>query len=145
MKKGISSKVLDEIKGTVKGKVDRIGGDTPAERSINFSKYYSDKGSFGWNINSRDGWAFSFGIPIDWPQCLSACIFAHLGKHSPLLFIEPNMVPDTIKNYVLSLNPPEQHPPKPPFMHGYILGGFNRISRKVQVELEKVLIKGAGH
>lgn len=141
---GISNGVLNDIKGIVRGKVDRIGGNTPYERTVNFSRYYSEEGEFGWNINSRDGWAFAFGTPMDWPNCLSACIFAHLGKHSSLLFIEPDMVPDEIKSYVLSLNPMETHPPKPPYMHGYILGGFDRISYRAQIELEKILIRGAG-
>lgn len=141
--RGISDQVLDEIKSIVKGKVDRVGGDTPSECTVNFSKYYSHEGRFGWNINEKDGWAFTFGTPKDWAYCLSACIFAHLGKHTPLLFIEHNMVPEIIKDYVLSVKPMEKHPPKPPFMHGFILGGFDKISHKAQVELEKVLIKMA--
>lgn len=141
--RGISDQVLGEIRSIVKGKVDRIGGNTPFECSVNFSKYYSPEGNFGWNINEKNGWAFSFGTTKDWAYCLSACIFAHLGKHTPLLFIEPNMVPDIIKDYVLSVKPMESHQHKPPFMHGYILGGFDKVSHKVQAELEKVLLKMA--
>lgn len=140
----ISDEVLDEIQGLVRGKVDRIGGTTPYECTVNFARYYSSKGDFGWNINTRDGWAFCFGVPDDWVHILSASVFAHIGKHSPILFIEPDNVPGVIKDYVLSLNPPEQHPPKPPFMHGYILGGFSNISHSTQVELEKILAIGAG-
>jgi len=140
----ISDEVLNEIRGLVKGKVDRIGGSTPYECAVNFTKYYSPEGDFGWNINTRDGWSFCFGVPEDWVHVLSASIFAHIGKHSPILFIEPDNVPNVTKNYVLSLNPPEQHPPKPPFMHGFILGGYSKITHRAQVELEKILIKGAG-
>ncbi|MEY8001777.1 hypothetical protein AB8U03_16565 [Clostridium sp. Mt-5] len=142
---GISDQVLNEIKNIMKGKVDRIDGNTPFECTVNFARYYSPEGNFGWNINTRDGWSFSFGTPKDWSYCLSACIFAHLAKHTPLLFVKPDRVPEIIKSYVLSLNPMEKHPPKPPFMHGYILGGYDRISHKAQVELEKVLILRAEH
>lgn len=139
----ISNQVVNEIKTLSNGKVDRIGGNTPYDCAINFAKYYSDEGMFGWNINKRDGWSFSFGTPNSWADNLSACIFAHLAKHTPLLYIDPDKVPDSVKQFILSVHPLEKHPPKPPFMHGYILGGFEKISHKVQVELEEVLIMRA--
>lgn len=141
----ITNQVVNDIKRIVSGKVDRIGGDSPFDCAINFTKYYSQEGEFGWNINTRDGWTFCFANPRDWSYCLSACIFAHLGKHSPLLYINPNIVPEVVKDYVLSVNPKEKHPPKPPFMHGYVLGEFDRISHHAQVELEKLLIVRAGN
>lgn len=135
----ISNQVLNKIKNTVTGIVDRIDGNSAYEIAINFSKYHSKKGMFGWNINEKNGWSFSFGTPDNWINNLSACIFAHLGKHSPLLFIEKETLPINTKQYILSLNPMEKHPPKPPFMHGYILGDFYTISQNTQVELEKAL------
>lgn len=139
----VSDKVINEIKAVSKGKVDRIGGSTPYECAINFAKYYSEKGMFGWNINTRDGWSFCFGTPYNWAENLSACIFAHLAKHTPLLYIDPGMVPENVKQYILSVHPLEKHHPKPLFMHGYILGGPEKIAHKTQVELEEILIMRA--
>ena len=135
----ISDSVLNEVRGIVKGKVDRIGGHTPFEIAINFSRYYSPEGRYGWNINKKDGWAFCFGVPDNWADNLSACMFAHLAKHTPILYVNPLGVPEVTKQYVLSLNPGEKHPPKSSFMHGYILGGFDKIVHKTQVELEEIL------
>jgi hypothetical protein len=142
--RSVSNVVLDEIRSISKGKVGRIGGNTPYECAVNFARYYSPEGMFGWNMNTRNGWGFSFGVPANWPENLSACIFAHLGKHSPLLYVDADKVPQITGNYVLSLNPFEKQPPGPPFMHGYILGGFDKISHNVQVGLQEVLILRAG-
>lgn len=135
----VSKQVLNRVKSIVTGGVERIGGNTPYEAAINFSKYYSKQGMFGWNINEKNGWSFCFGVPDNWANNLSACIFAHLGKHSPLLFVERDYLPMHTKQYVLSLNPEEKHPPKPPFMHGYVLDDLYNITQKTQVELEKIL------
>lgn len=138
----ISDNILNEIKGIVRGKVDRIGGHTPYEVAANFSKYYSPEGHYGWDITKKNGWAFCFGVPENWADNLSACIFAHLAKHTPLLYVNPFRVPEVTKQYVLSLKPVEKHPPQPPYMHGYILGGFDKIAHKTQVELEEILAGG---
>jgi putative cell wall-binding protein len=135
----ITDQVLNEIRSISKSKVDRIGGDNSYEVAINFSKYYSPESMFGFNINTKDGWAFCFGAPNNWAYNLSACIFAHLGKHSPLLYIEPLTLPKVTSEYVLSVKPEEPLMPKPPFMHGFILGGFNQISTNMQIELEEIL------
>ena len=135
----ISDHVLNEIGRIVKSKVDRIGGNTCYEVAVNFSKYYSPDSKFGWNINTKDGWAFSFGTPNNWVYNLSACIFAHLGKHSPLLYIDPYSMPNPTSKYIQSVKPVEANMPKPPFMHGFLLGGFEQISTDVQIKLESIL------
>ncbi|MCB2292784.1 cell wall-binding repeat-containing protein [Clostridium algoriphilum] len=135
----ISDKVFNEIQSIAKSKVDRIGGSTCYEVAVNFSKYYSQDSMFGWNINTKDGWAFCFGTPNNWVYNLSACIFAHLGKHPPLLYIEPFEIPKATSEYVLSVKPVETHPPKPQFLHGFILGGFQQISPNMQIKLEEIL------
>ncbi len=140
----VSDVVYREVKSLVKGYVDRIGGKSPAEVAVNFAKYHYAEGEFGWNMNRKDGWSFCFGLVNNWPMNLAACIFAHLAKHTPLLFVEPYGVSGTTQEYVLALNPMEKHPPGPPFMHGYILGGFDVISYRTQVKLEEVLILRAG-
>lgn len=136
----ISNGVLNEIRKIVTGKVDRIGGRDAAETAVNFSKYYDPKTMFGWNINKKDGWSFSLGREDSWAENIASSILAHLGKHGPLLYVGPDTLPSSTRDYILSLNPGEKHPPTPPFMHGYILGDFNKISRNAQIEAEKALI-----
>lgn len=135
----ISDEVFNEIQAIAKSKVDRIGGSTCYEVAVNFSKYYSQESMFGWNINTKGGWAFCFGTPNNWAYNLAACIFAHLGKHSPLLYIEPFGIPNATRDYILSVKPVEKPMPKPPFMHGFVLGGFHQISTDMQIELEETL------
>lgn len=135
----ISHHVFTEIQSIGKSKVDRIGGNTSYEVAVNFSKYYSSESMFGWNVNARDGWGFCFGTTHNWAYNLSACIFAHLGKHSPLLYIDPLIIPKATSEYVLSVKPAETAMPIPPFMHGFILGGFKQISNRMQIELEEIL------
>jgi len=135
----ISDEVFNEIQDIAKSKVDRIGGSTCYEVAVNFSKYYSKESMFGWNVNTKGGWAFCFGTPNNWAYNLAACTFAHLGKHSPLLYIEPLIMPKATIEYVLAVKPIETHPPKTQFMHGFILGGFHQISTNMQIELEETL------
>lgn len=135
----ISNHVLNEIGHIVKANVDRIGGNTSYEVAVNFSKYYSQESMFGWNINTKGGWAFCFGTSNNWTYNLAACTFAHLGKHSPLLYTEPFIIPKETSNYILSVKPVENHPPKPEFMHGFVLGGFYQIPSDMQIQLEEML------
>ncbi|SHJ92517.1 Putative cell wall binding repeat 2 [Clostridium cavendishii DSM 21758] len=135
----ISNEVLNEIKDIVKGYVDRIDGNTPYDVAVNFSKYYSDEGMFGWNINEKNGWAFCFGNPDNWVYNLSSCIFAHIGKHSPLLYVEGAKIPRVTNDYILTLKPPQKEPPKPPFMHGYILGNYYQIPEEMQFYIEQLI------
>jgi len=54
-------------------------------------------------------------------ECIHAAYFsAHMGV--PILFSCRTKLPGIIKSYILELNPKEKHPPKPPYMHGYVLG-----------------------
>jgi len=135
----ISNGVMEEVKQLTYGMVDRIGGSTLADCAVNFAKYRSVVGRFGWDMNRTDGWAFCFGTEYDWAEVLAACVFALLGKNAPFLFIEPSGIPDITFNYVLSLKPHAVCPPRPPYMHGYILGEFEKITRQTQVEIERLM------
>ncbi|MDF2519539.1 MAG: hypothetical protein K0R84_167 [Clostridia bacterium] len=142
--KAVSAAVENEIRGIVKGKVARIAGATPVETAVRLASFHDEETMFGWNIKEPDGWTFAFGETGNWANNIAATLLAHLGKHSALLYVDKNMLPGATRSFVLSVNPEEKHPPKPPYMHGYVLGNFGEISYKVQVELEKMLILMAG-
>jgi putative cell wall-binding protein len=120
--------------------LDRIEGADPYEISVNFAKYKSPDGEFGWGRNYRDGHAFTLGTLSNAEQIIPSIVFAHMGKHTPLLLIKENMVPGSVEKYIKEVKPePPKDMPKPPFMHGYILGCTNQISYSAQLHLDSLL------
>jgi putative cell wall-binding protein len=120
--------------------LDRIDGNDPYEISVNFAKYKSPEGEFGWGRSYKDGHAFTFGTLNNAEQIIPGVLFAHMGKHTPLLLIKDNSVPASVEKYIKEVKPePPKDMPKPPFMHGFILGCTNQISYLVQVQLDSLL------
>jgi hypothetical protein len=120
--------------------IDRIDGDDPYEIAVNFSKYKNHHGNFGWGRDYREGHAFSFGSLNNAEQIITSVLFAHMGKHTPLLLIKEDHVPRVVEKYIKEVKPePPKDMPKPPFMHGFILGCINQISYPTQVDIEKLL------
>lgn len=135
----ISRDVENKIAKIVKY-VERIPGSNSFEISVNFSRKPESNLALGWGRNvPRQGNAFSFGTIQSWQKTLAGLLFAHMGKHTPLLAISPDMVPHEVKEYITVLNPAAPMP-EPPFMHGYILGDYQDITFNTQVELEELLI-----
>ncbi|MEL7647681.1 MAG: cell wall-binding repeat-containing protein [Sedimentibacter sp.] len=135
----VSEIVESQIRSMIQGNVSRISGYDPFSISVNFSRYESPVDSFGWKHNKSGGWAFSYSDLSKWYHILSGVLFAHLGKHTPLLLVTANTLPDVVRNYVLSINPDKEMPDMPPYMHAYILGSFYDISHDTQVEIEKIM------
>ncbi len=136
--KTISRRVEEELRGIV-SHVDRIEGENPYEISVHFARRSEPR--LGWNRNVKGrGDAFSFGTLSAWQKAVSGVLFAHLGKHTPLLLVRSDRVPSVVREYLLFLNPAEPKPPMPPFMHGFILGDEGDIADSVQTELEEHLI-----
>lgn len=120
--------------------IDRINGATPYEIAVNFSKYKSPDGEFGWGRNYRDGHAFTFGALYNPMDIIGGATFAHMGKHTPLLLIKPNSVPSVVVDYLQAIKPkPPKDMPRPPFMHGFILGCLNQISYNTQIDIESLI------
>lgn len=71
---------------------------------------------------------------------IAGVLFAHMGKHTPPLFVEKDRTPEVVERYVKSVKPMSpKDMPKPPFMHGFILGSTQNISYKEQVMIEEML------
>lgn len=135
----VSENVESQIRNAITGSVLRISGFDPYNIAINFAKYESPVDDFGWKHNTRNGWAFSFGVLSKWYHLVSSVLFAHLSKHTPLLIVDRNFLPDPVRDYVLSVNPQKQMAHLPPYMHSYILGSFTDISQETQIEIESVM------
>lgn len=135
----ISNKVEEKIRKLNVKFVDRISGNSPYEIAVNFAKYKSPDGKFGWGKIYRDGHAFTFTSIQSSFDSASGSIFAHLGKHTPILVVNKNRFPEVTREYIESVKPLPAPEPHPPFMHGWIIGCEDTISSKVQIEIEKAL------
>lgn len=121
-------------------KVTRISGNTPSETAVNFAKYKSSDGEFGWGRDYREGHAFAFGTLNNPMEIVVSVILAHMGKHAPLLIINRNEVMPVTVNYLKEVKPiPPKDMPRPPFMHGFILGSTADITYGAQLKIEDTL------
>ena len=127
--------MLDNIKRLV-----RIHGENPNDIAVNFSKYKDSKNEFGWARNYREGHVFTFG-DLRYPmEIIAGVLFAHMGKHTPLLLSEKGMLPKEVKEYIKSVKPmPPKDMPKPPFLHGFIVGDTESVSYDGQIQIEDTL------
>ncbi|WP_096635778.1 cell wall-binding repeat-containing protein [Clostridium cochlearium] len=120
--------------------LQRIDGENPYEIAVNFAKYKDPKTEFGWGRNYKEGHAFTFGTLEHPMSTIGGVPLAHMGKHTPLLLIEKDIVPSVVEEYIKSVKPiPPKDMPRPPFMHGFILGDVNNISYTTQVRIESNL------
>lgn len=135
----ISNSIDEEIKRLNINFLDRISGEGPYEIAVNFAKYRDQENQFGWGRSYRDGHGFTFVSiysQFDSPAC---ALFGHLGKHTPILTIDPNYLPEITYSYLESVKPIPPEEPAPPFMHGLVIGCNNIISYEVQLEIENTL------
>ncbi|NJD01623.1 MAG: cell wall-binding repeat-containing protein [Ruminiclostridium sp.] len=141
----VSSKIENEL-GKLNAKfVGRISGSTPYEIAVNFAKYKSPDGKFGWNRTERNGHAFTF-VSISSPfDNASGSLFAHLGKHTPILVVANDRLPEATRSYIESVKPVPAPEPRPPFMHGWVVGCENAISTRTQLEIENTLSIDEAH
>lgn len=135
----ISNAVEQEIRKLNVNFVGRISGNSPYDVAVNFAKYKSPDGEFGWGRTEREGHAFTFTSILSPFDNVSGSLFAHLGKHTPILVVTKDKLPDTTKNYIESVKPLPLPEPHPPFMQGWIVGCEDVISAKTQLEIERVL------
>lgn len=141
----ISDSVEQEIRSLNVKYVDRISGSTPYEVAVNFAKYKSPDSKFGWGRTEREGHAFTFTSILNPFDSVSASLFAHLGKHTPILVVAKEKLPDATKNYIESVKPMPLPEPHPPFMHGWVVGCYNVISTDTQLEIERALSIDEAH
>jgi len=118
----------------------RITGNTPYEIAVNFAKYKSTTSEFGWSRDYKEGHAFAFGTLYKPMEIVTSVILAHMGKHSPLLLIKGDSVPEETSNYLKEVKPiPPKNMPGPPFMHGFILGNTCNITFETQNKIENIV------
>ncbi|WP_432402487.1 cell wall-binding repeat-containing protein [Wukongibacter sp. M2B1] len=129
-------KAIKDIKSSIN--VQRIQGNNSHETSVNFVKFHDVSTMFGWGYRQKQGYALSFCNKDNWQHTVCASLLSHTGKHTPMLLINKDSVPKEVKTYIDSINP-STGMSKPPFLHGYIIGGTDVISYKAQLELDSYL------
>jgi hypothetical protein len=134
----ISKEVEQAIRGLTAGYVHRIAGIDPVVTAVNFTKYKSPVGMFGWDVNDKNGWAFTLIRNDWWTAAVNGAPLSHMGKHAPILLVNPRFVPPETERFIQSVNPAHREP-KPPYMHGFIVGDFNDLSCGVQWHLDDLL------
>lgn len=141
----ISNEVERKIQGLNVKFLDRISGSNPYGIAVNFAKYKSPAGNFGWGRTEKEGHAFTFtsiSSPFD---SVAGSLFAHLGKHTLILVVRRDRLPDVTYNYIESVKPAPTPEPYPPFMHGWVTGCEDVISVKTQLEIERALSIDEAH
>lgn len=141
----ISGAVEQEIRKLNVKFVGRISGSNPYEVAVNFAKYKSPDGKFGWDRTEREGHAFTFTSILSSFDSVSGSLFAHLGKHTPILVVSKEKLPDATKNYIESVKPIPLPEPHPPFMQGWVVGCDNVLSTETQLEIERALSIDEAH
>ena len=133
----IAQNVISEVNAIIEKPARHIAGRNPYVTAIEFAAYHDPESGFGWNRNRKGrGDAFSYACIDCWELATAGSSLAHRGKHTPLLLVEDNRLTAPVQDYLDLLRPPHRVPPRPPFMHGFILGDETIISRKLQAEID---------
>ncbi|MGE5416492.1 MAG: cell wall-binding repeat-containing protein [Acidobacteriota bacterium] len=142
----ISTSVMAQVQEILPAaKIMRIGGDTITDYSINMAKFLDPDRSFGWGRTNAAGDVFTFVAEERIYQSIFAATLSHLATHAPEIIIPAQCpIPETLRQYLISINPAMEHPPQPPFMRGWIIGTTRDISIQQQIALESLLIKEQG-
>ncbi|WP_110930275.1 cell wall-binding repeat-containing protein [Paenibacillus bouchesdurhonensis] len=133
----ISAKVENELEQY--GNPIRISGEDPYANAVAFAKYKDPKTGFGWGITTP-GHNLSF-VTVDSPDlAIAGAPFSHLGKHTPLIWMNKSGIPESVMSYVMSLQPKyESSPTEGPYNHAWLIGSEAIISTKVQGEIDSML------
>ncbi|MBD8497181.1 cell wall-binding repeat-containing protein [Paenibacillus arenosi] len=131
------------------GTVKRIAGNNPIENSIAFAKYKDETTGFGWGITTP-GHNLSFVPAGNDLLAISAAPFSHLGKHAPLIWTEKDKMPNSVMDYVMTLQPKyKETPTEGPFNHAWMVGNEQDLSAQAQGEIDSMLeivsASGKGH
>lgn len=148
---GPSSLISDEVARDLAeyGLVRRIAGPDPfATNAINAG--YKDYGrnwgwwwgwnprGFGWGI-AQAGHNYIIASRQDLLGAIPAVVLGHMGKHGPLLLVEPNAVPAPVADYLEMVRPSPTGPQETILNHAWIIGSEATLSMEVQRQVDRLL------
>jgi len=121
------------------GTVTRIAGKDAYENAIAFATFKDASNGFGWGITTP-GHNLSLLTTDSTMLAIAAAPFSHLGKHAPLIFTEKDGLPDSVMEYMMSLQPKFQDSPaEGPYNHAWLTGDINAIKESAQSEIDDML------
>jgi hypothetical protein len=142
----VSSQVMRELANY--GSVSRVTEDdgvafnhpppnTPLSTSVAFSKMWDPVGMMGWNIVGP-GHGFTLVRQDDWQGAVGSAILSHLGFHAPLLLTDNSgTLPALLDGYFKEVAPSFLvSPADGPDNMTYVVGDYNKISWKVQAQID---------
>ena len=118
-------------------RVRRIGGSTPVENAIAFSKFESRGFGWGAQVPGQNFTIASTSRPLD---AVGAASLAANGVFAPLLLTDDSdALPSALENYLLDVQPGfEDDPSLSVFNHVWILGDDETISVQQQARIDEV-------
>jgi putative copper export protein len=133
----ISNRVQEQL--NYFGKVTRISAANPVSASIFFAQYQDEESGFGWGLKGP-GHGLTF-VPTERPDlAIAAAPLAHLGKHTPLIWLEKEGIPMPIYEFLFTIQPGlSKNTTFGPYNHGYIIGTGHEISFITQGILDEKL------
>ncbi|MEK3982609.1 cell wall-binding repeat-containing protein [Paenibacillus sp. FSL K6-3166] len=121
------------------GTVTRIAGKDIYENAIAFATFKDASNGFGWGITTP-GHNLSLLTTDSTMLAIAAAPFSHLGKHAPLIFTEKDGLPDSVMEYMMTLQPKFQDSPaEGPYNHAWLTGDINTIKESAQSEIDDML------
>lgn len=121
------------------GTVTRIAGNDAYENAIAFATFKDASNGFGWGITTP-GHNLSLLTTDSTMLAIAAAPFSHLGKHAPLIFTEKDGLPDSVMEYMMTLQPKFQDSPaEGPYNHAWLTADINAIKESAQSEIDDML------
>lgn len=143
----ISDKVAKEL-GEY-GLVHRVFGDNVYASNANNAGYKGYGRNFGWAWGWKPrnfGWGIAqaghnyiFSNADNVLGTIPAAVLGHMGKHGPILLVEPEELPDAVRGYLKMVKPFAANPQETILNYGWIIGNTDHISRDTQIEIERYL------
>ncbi|MFA9557581.1 cell wall-binding repeat-containing protein [Evansella sp. AB-rgal1] len=138
----ISASVVEELEEF--GSVQRIGGSTPAEMSVEFAVFRDDATQVGWG-QGEPGHGLSFASLNSPMFAIAGAPLGHLGKHTPLIWLEDE-ISEELYEFLASIRPTfSDNPMAGPYNHAYLFGSSEIISYRVQGILDEKLEIAGDH
>lgn len=132
------------------GHVQRLSAEDPYQMSAYFAGYADLGNNFGywiWRIPRMVGWGvaepghnFTIANPDNWAETIAGSILSHRGKHGPMLLVQQNNIPESVRGYLdYTVRPRPTAPRDQLFNHGSIVGNSGAISDRLQAEIDNLL------
>lgn len=94
--------------------------------------------SFGWGL-AQAGHNYIFSNADNVLATIPTAVLGHMGKHGPILLVESEELPQSVKDYLKMVKPFPTNPQETVLNFGWIIGDNSQISQKLQMEIDRHL------